>query len=44
VDDFFGTILKVPPSFPAPVKWLFDLLDDAALQNNITNPEVSIGF
>ena len=42
VDDFFGTILKVPGSkFPAPVKWLFDLLDDVALQHNLHNTEVS---
>ena len=41
VDDFFGTILKVPGSkFPAPVKWLFDLLDDVAHQHNLHNTEV----
>ena len=40
VDDFFGTILKVPPSFPAPVKWLFDILDDAARQSGVHNLEV----
>jgi len=40
VDDFFGTILKVPGSkFPAPVKWLFDLLDDVAVQHNLLNTE-----
>ena len=43
VDDFFGTILKVPGSkFPAPVKWLFDLLDDVAVQHNLLNTEVII--
>ena len=40
VDDFFGTILKVPQNFPPPVKWLFDILDEAALQNNVSSPEV----
>jgi len=40
VNDFFGTILKVPGSkFPAPVKWLFDLLDDVAVQHNLLNTE-----
>ena len=40
VDDFFGTILKVPQNFPPPVKWLFDILDEAAHQNNVSSPEV----
>jgi len=40
VDDFFGTILKVPQNFPPPVKWLFDILDEAALQHNVSSPEV----
>ena len=40
VDDFFGTILKVPQNFPPPVKWLFDILDEAARHNNVHNPEV----
>ena len=40
VDDFFGTILKVPHTFPAPVKWLFDTLDDAARQSGVHNLEV----
>ena len=43
VDDFFGTILKVPHSFPAPVKWLFDILDDAARQSGVHNLEVRFG-
>jgi hypothetical protein len=42
VDDFFGTILKVPPHFPPPVKWLFDLLDEAAAQHGLNSPEVSL--
>ena len=42
VDDFFGTILKVPQNFPPPVKWLFDILDDAARQNSVHNPEVRL--
>jgi len=41
VDDFFGTILKVPQnSFPAPVKWIFDLLDQVYTQHNLNNPEI----
>ena len=40
VDDFFGTILKVPPSFPAPVKWLFDTLDEAGEEFSLASPEV----
>jgi len=44
VDDFFGTILKVPPNFPPPVKWLFDLLDEAALQHGLNSPEVSLNY
>ena len=43
VDDFFGTILKVPHTFPAPVKWLFDILDDAARQSGVHNLEVRFG-
>ena len=42
VDDFFGTILKVPQNFPPPVKWLFDILDDAARHNNVHNTEVRV--
>jgi len=40
VDDFFGTILKVPNNFPPPVKWLFDTLDDAANQTGMNSSEV----
>merc|ERR1719192_575472 len=40
VDDFFGTILKVPHNFPPPVKWLFDILDDAAVQHGMNSAEV----
>ena len=40
VDDFFGTILKVPPNFPPPVKWLFDILDEAAIEHNVADVEV----
>jgi len=40
VDDFFGTILKVPESFPPPVKWLFDILDEASLEHNVSDVEV----
>lgn len=40
VDDFFGTILKVPQNFPPPVKWLFDTLDEAATQYGMNSIEV----
>jgi len=30
----------VPQNFPPPVKWLFDILDDAARHNNVHNTEV----
>jgi hypothetical protein len=32
----------VPPHFPPPVKWLFDLLDEAAAQHGLNSPEVSL--
>lgn len=40
VDDFFYTILTVNNALPQSIKWLFDLLDDAARQHGITDPEV----
>jgi plexin A len=40
VDDFLSTILSVNETLPPAVKWLFDLLDEAALSNGITDPEV----
>jgi plexin A len=40
VDDFFTTILTVDESLPPAIKWLFDLLDDQARRNGITDPEV----
>jgi plexin A len=40
VDDFFNTILTANEALPPAVKWLFDLLDDAARKHNITEPEV----
>lgn len=40
VDDFFATILTVNEELPPAVKWLFDLLDDAARRHGITDPEV----
>lgn len=40
VDDFFSTILTVNDELPPAVKWLFDLLDDAAKRHGITDPEV----
>ncbi|CAH0562365.1 unnamed protein product [Brassicogethes aeneus] len=40
VDDFFLTILRVNDGLPPAVKWLFDLLDDAARKHGIQDPEV----
>lgn len=40
VDDFFATILTVNEELPPAVKWLFDLLDEAARRHNITDPEI----
>ncbi|KAF4532611.1 hypothetical protein B566_EDAN013516 [Ephemera danica] len=40
VDDFFTTILTANEALPPAVKWLFDLLDDAARKHSITDPEV----
>lgn len=40
VDDFFYTILTVNNALPQAIKWLFDLLDDAARNYGITDPEV----
>lgn len=37
VDDFFNTILTVNEKLPPAVKWLFDLLDDAARRHPETN-------
>lgn len=41
VDDFLTTILTANDSLPAAVKWLFDLLDEAAVQYGISDPEVA---
>ncbi|RZC36560.1 plexin-B [Asbolus verrucosus] len=40
VDDFFLTILTVNEALPPAVKWLFDLLDEAARKHGIQDPEV----
>ncbi|XP_065351810.1 plexin-B isoform X4 [Cloeon dipterum] len=40
VDDFFNTILAANESLPPAIKWLFDLLDEAARRHGITDPEV----
>ncbi|XP_066996957.2 plexin-B isoform X2 [Anabrus simplex] len=40
VDDFFNTILTANDALPPAVKWLFDLLDDAARRHSILDPEV----
>ena len=41
VDDVFETILHVDSSLPAAVKYLFEFLDNAAVQHGITDPEVT---
>lgn len=40
VDDFFATILTVNEELPPPVKWLFDLFDDAARRHQIMDTEI----
>lgn len=40
VDDFFTTILTVNEKLPPSVKWLFDLLDEAACRHGINDPEI----
>uniref|UniRef100_A0A1I8PJB4 Sema domain-containing protein n=1 Tax=Stomoxys calcitrans TaxID=35570 RepID=A0A1I8PJB4_STOCA len=40
VDDFFATILTVNEELPPAVKWLFDLLDEAARRHDIYDPDI----
>lgn len=40
VDDFFQTILTVNEDLPPAVKWLFDLLDEAAHRHGIVDCEI----
>lgn len=40
VDDFLTTILTANEALPPAIKWLFDLLDEAAARHGITDPEV----
>lgn len=40
VDDFFATILTVSEDLPPAIKWLFDLLDEAARSHGIHDEEV----
>ncbi|XP_037578148.1 plexin-B isoform X1 [Dermacentor silvarum] len=40
VEDFFKTILTVNEALPPAIKWLFDLLDEAAHRHGIIDPEV----
>ncbi|XP_033220264.1 plexin-B [Belonocnema kinseyi] len=40
VDDFLNTILTANDALPSAVKWLFDLLDEAAKRHGIIDPEV----
>lgn len=40
VDDFFQTILTVNEELPPAVKWLFDLLDEAAIRHGIADTEI----
>lgn len=39
VDDLFTVILSTNQPVPMAVKYFFDLLDEQALQHNITDPE-----
>ncbi|XP_063422333.1 plexin-B-like [Mytilus trossulus] len=41
IDDFIKTVLTASQNMPPVIKYLFEFLDDAAKQNNITNPEVA---
>ncbi|XP_053684363.1 plexin-B isoform X2 [Sabethes cyaneus] len=40
VDDFFGIILTVNSMLPPAVKWIFDILDEAATRHGITDSDV----
>jgi len=40
VDDFFDAVFTVTDALPPSIKWLFDLLDEAAKRHNILDPEV----
>lgn len=40
VDDFFATILTVNEELPPAVKWLFDLLDEAARHYDINDTDI----
>lgn len=40
VDDFFSIILTVNEELPPAVKWLFDLLDEAARRHNIADTDI----
>lgn len=40
VDDFFSIILTVNEELPPAVKWLFDLLDEAARRHNIAETDI----
>ncbi|KAM7341380.1 plexin B isoform 1-T6 [Cochliomyia hominivorax] len=40
VDDFFATILTVNEELPPAVKWLFDLLDEAARRYDIYDTDI----
>ncbi|ALC48073.1 plexB [Drosophila busckii] len=40
VDDFFSTILTVNEELPPAVKWLYDLLDEAARRHDIADSDI----
>lgn len=40
VDDFLQSVMTVNENLPPAVKWLFDLLDEAAHRHGIVDPEV----
>lgn len=40
VDDVFSSALTITDKLPIAVKWLFDLLDQVALEYGIIDPEI----
>ena len=40
-DPEVDSLSLIPQNFPPPVKWLFDILDEAALQHGMNSAEVS---
>lgn len=40
IDDFFASALKIGPSFPMALKYLFDFLEDEAERRGVSDPSV----